>query len=475
MSSQSLNTGKNLKRSMGLTGAMATVVAGTLGAGLFVTLGTASATTGPSIIFVVILAGIIALSIATNYSWIATVFPGAGGSYTYISRTYQNRLAGFVVTWTKWLGFMAADAVLAIGFGSYLQVFYPAIDPTIAGFVLLSVLFVVNVIGVSSYSITQDVMFGLLILSILVLVLPGLGHIDTANYTPFFTGGSGGFINAAFPMFYAYVGIAVAGQMGAEIKRPERNLPLSIMGGTAILTVLYVLTAVVIYGVVSDYHVLANSDRPLVTASKHFLGDAGTDIVAIGGLLATASSVHAVMAAAIKMPYSWSWDDIFPRHYSEVSQRFRTPHWSLLTLYVISSVLIFWSGGLDKALDIATFSYLIAYLVVSATAGYIYMRRPDISARASFQPGAWFYLSVTIAVLGSLTLLSQAIDWGALFSGDFASLPTLQIYIPWLVLGLLVFTAFHARGKQRGTDVETLLAGVPGDDSIVHTFRSSEH
>src|SRR5699024_7654264 len=121
MSNAGLNSDRTLTRSMGPTGAIATVVAGTLGAGLFITLGTASATTGPSIILVVLFAGIMAMCIALNYSWIATIFPGAGGAYTYTSRTSRNRLVGFVITWTKWLGYMAADAVLAIGFGSYFQ------------------------------------------------------------------------------------------------------------------------------------------------------------------------------------------------------------------------------------------------------------------------------------------------------------------------------------------------------------------
>ncbi|RLM52654.1 APC family permease, partial [Halorubrum sp. Atlit-26R] len=143
-------------------------------------------------------------------------------------------------------------------------------------------------------------------------------------------------------LFYAYIGIAVAGQMGAEVKNPSPNLPLAMAGGTAILIFLYVLTAGVIYGVVGDYTVLANSARPLSTAAEVFLGDIGTAIVGIGGLLATASSVHAVMGAGIKMPYSWAWDEVFPKKFSAVSDRFGTPHWSLLTLYVVASGLTFW-------------------------------------------------------------------------------------------------------------------------------------
>ncbi|MFD1515345.1 APC family permease [Halomarina rubra] len=489
MSSEGASADNSLARNMGPLGAVATVVAGTLGAGLFVTLGTASSTTGPSVILVVALSGLLAMAIATNYSWMATIFPGAAGSYTYISRTFDSRLPGFVVTWSKWLGYMAADAVLAIGFGSYLKVFYPnvvlpfGVDFTVgAGFALLTVLFLVNLVGTKGYSVSQNLIFGFLIVSILVLVVPGLFSIDTVNYQPFFTGGLDGFVAAAVPLFYAYIGIAVAAQMGAEVKNPGRNLPLAMVGGTAILIVLYMLTAAVIYGVVGDYTVLANSDRPLATAAEVFLGDIGTGIVAFGGLLATASSVHAVMAAGIKMPYSWSWDEVFPKQFSAVSERFRTPHWSLLTLYLVAAGLTFWSGGLDRALAIATFSYLIAYLTVSLTAGYVYVKRPDIGSRAAFQPGTWFYLSIGVATVGAAALLTQAANWLGVFAVDYGAvfdalsrgalleaagvvnetIPTLSIYVPWLLVGLGIFGVYWYLGNQRGTDVGAILDTLPG-------------
>ena len=449
------NDDRSLSRDIGALGAMSTVVAGTLGAGLFVTLGTASSTTGPSVILVVVVAGLLATAIAVNYSWMATVFPGAAGSYAYVSRTLGNRLPGFLVTWSKWLGYMAADAVLAIGFGSYLQVFFPDLiagegEVALVGFGLLTVLFLVNLVGSRGYSIAQNVIFGLLVVSILVLVIPGTFQIETANYQPFFTGGADGFLAAAVPLFYAYIGIAVAGQMGAEVKNPSRNLPLAMVGGTLVLTLLYIWTAAVIYGVVADYTTLADSARPLADAAETFLGANGSAIVAIGGLLATASSVNAIMAAGIKMPYSWSWDEVFPRWFSAVNDRFGSPHWSLLTLYVVSSALTFYSAGLDQAIKIATFSYLIAYFAVSVTLLYARLARPDVVERAGFDLGGGLYLSGAVGALGALALLTQA------YQGSLA------IYVPWLLVGLVVFGIYWYRGRQAGTDVGAILDTLPG-------------
>jgi APA family basic amino acid/polyamine antiporter len=450
MSNTRTRDDNSLDRDIGLFGAVSTVVAGTLGAGLFVTLGTASSTTGPSVILVVALSGILAMMIAINYSYLATIFPAAGSAYTFLSRCYDNRLIGFVVSWTKWLGFMAADAVLAIGFGSYLQVFYPGIDPAVAGFVLLTVLFLVNLVGTRGYSVSQNVIFGLLILSILVLVIPGSFNIDPANYTPFFTGGLDGLTAAAVPLFYAYIGIAVAGEIGAEVKNPERTLPISMIGGTFVLIVLYMWTAAVIYGVVSDYTVLANSAQPLATAAQAFLGEYATAIVAFGGLMATASSVHAVMLAAVKIPYSWAWDEIFPNWFVQVTERWRTPHWSFATLYVVAGGLTFWSEGLDQAITISTFSYLIAYFAVSVTVAYVYLRRPELAEQAAFDLGRWFYVSTVIGGLGSLLLISQA------YQGS------LVIYVPWLAIGLIVFAVYWYRGQQADTDIAAILNTLPG-------------
>lgn len=461
MASNHRSTG--LARDMGLLAALATVVAGTLGAGLFVTIGTASSTTGPSVILGVLLTGLVGMAIVTYFSWMATIFPAAGGSYTYLSRTFNSRLVGFLVTWTKWLGYIAADAVLAIGFGSYLNVFLPDVPPTVSGFVLLTVLFLINLFGTKAYSASQNIMFGLLVAAILVLVLPGLFSIDPANYRPFFTGGANGFIAAAVPLFYAYIGIEVAAQMGAEVKNPARNLPLAMIGGIGILIALFMLTAVVIYGVVNDYTVLANSDRPLVTAANAFLGEYAVILVGIGGLLATATSVHAVMMAAIKLPYSWSWDEIFPRWFSHVNARFRTPHWSLLVLYIGASLLMLWSGGLDRAIAIATFAYLVAYIGVAAAAFYIYVKRPELAARAAFHPGPWFYVPLLVGGLGSIAIISQAAEWVALFTGRFGELTTFSVYLPWLAIGLVVYGIYHYLGKRRRTDVTAILATIPGD------------
>ena len=455
MSNAERNDDRSLARNIGPLGAMSTVVAGTLGAGLFVTLGTASSTTGPSVILVVAVAGALATAIAINYSWMATVFPGAAGSYAYVSRTFNTRLPGFLVTWSKWLGYMAADAVLAIGFGSYLQVFFPDLiagqsEVALVGFGLLTVLFLVNLIGSRGYSLVQNVIFGLLVVAILVLVIPGTGTIETANYQPFFTGGFDGFFAAAVPLFYAYIGIAVAGQMGAEVKNPSRNLPLAMVGGTLILTILYMWTAAVIYGVVADYTVLADSARPLADAAETFLGANGAAIVAIGGLLATASSVNAVMAAGIKMPYSWSWDGVFPRWFSAVSDRFGSPHWSLLTLYAVSSALTFFTAGLDQAIKIATFSYLIAYFAVSVTLLYARAARPELIEQAGFDLGGWLYLTGAVGALGAFALLTQA------YQGS------LVIYVPWILVGIAVFGIYWYRGQQAGTDVEAILDTLPG-------------
>src|SRR5699024_8514485 len=122
------------------------------------------------------------------------------------------------------------------------------VDPTLAGFGLLTVLFLINLLGVRGYSLLQDVMFWILLACIFFLIVPGLGHIHPASYQPFFTGGVGGFLAAAIPLFYAFIGIEVGSQFGAEVRNPGRNLPLGIIGGTSFLVLLYIWTAIVIYG-----------------------------------------------------------------------------------------------------------------------------------------------------------------------------------------------------------------------------------
>ncbi|MFB6282706.1 MAG: APC family permease [Halobacteria archaeon] len=450
MTDGSSKSDKALSREIGPLGAIATVVAGTLGAGVFVTLGTASTTTGPSVTLIIAVTGLIAMAIAVNYSWLATIFPASGSTYSYISRVYRNRLGGFFGTWSLWLGYMAAVAVVALGFGSYLQVFVPGISQQYAAIGLITVLFLINLLGAQKYSTSQNIIFILLLLSISVLIVPGTFQVNPENFTPFFTGNLEGAFAAAVPLFYAYLGIAVAGDIGAEVKNPSRNLPLAMVGGTLILIALYMWTSLVIYGEVTDYHVLANSDRPLSTAASTFLGPKATGFVAFGGLLATASSVNAVMAAATKLPYCWSWDEVFFTKFSEVNSRWRTPHWSLFTLFVVSVGLTFWSKGLDRVIAISTMSYLIAYGMTSFTAIYLYVKKPNLKKKAGFNPGWKIYVSGILGVGGSILLISQAYQ------------DALIIYIPWLAVGLVIFGAYWYHGKKKDVDVDVILDTLPG-------------
>jgi amino acid transporter len=168
------------------------------------------------------------------------------------------------------------------------------------------------------------------------------------------------------------------------------------------------------------------------------------------------------MAAGVKMPYSWAWDEVFPRWFASVSDRFGTPHFSLVTLWAVATGLTLWTTGLNQAIAIATFSYLIAYLTVSGTLLYVYFRKPGLRSEAAFDYGALLVGSGLIAVLGAGLLLTQAASWGALFTGQFGALSTLAIYIPWMLVGGIVFGVYWYLGEQSGTDVSAILDTLPG-------------
>jgi APA family basic amino acid/polyamine antiporter len=129
------------------------------------------------------------------------------------------------------------------------------------------------------------------------------------------------------------------------------------------------------------------------------------------------------MAAGIKMPYSWAWDEVFPKKFSEVSDRFGTPHWSLLTLYAVASGLTFWSTGLSQAIAIATFSYLIAYAAVSVTVLYVLLTGSSLAQEAGFTRPLLLGATGVVGAVGAGGLLTQA------YQGS------LSVYVPWVAVG----------------------------------------
>src|SRR5437764_12211056 len=222
-----------LRRDLGTVESYAALIGILVGAGIFKVTSDAGAITGPSVIlsYILLMPAILATSIPYAAYISTPLGREPGGEYLHISRTLGGFGIAYVGSWLKIIAYVGAGAYLASALADYI---IELSGRRISGEVyhqLLAVgsllfFYLVHVVGVRWFGRIQVAMCVLLGLAILVLVIPGLVAIHTANYSPFFTNGWSGLTASFAPLFFSYAGFESLAQTAGETKDSTRNLPL---------------------------------------------------------------------------------------------------------------------------------------------------------------------------------------------------------------------------------------------------------
>ncbi|SVB32424.1 uncharacterized protein METZ01_LOCUS185278, partial [marine metagenome] len=175
-----------LRRDLGSLSGYATIVGILVGAGIFRVTGEAGAVAGSSVPFAYLLFAPIVLATALAYSVFSSTPLGnrPGGAYLHISRTFGNYYIGFVAMWMKLVAFVGAISFMSTSFGEYMNFFIPGQDPRFWAVIVLLVFYGINIFGIKYYGRVQIGMLIVLMISIVLLVVPGLAAVDLSYYDP---------------------------------------------------------------------------------------------------------------------------------------------------------------------------------------------------------------------------------------------------------------------------------------------------
>lgn len=235
------------QRKIGWQAAMAIVIANMVGTGVFTTLGfqLESVQSIWGILLLWIVGGVISLLGAFSYAEIGTHLPKSGGEYHFLSKTIHP-LAGYLSGWVSLtVGFAAPVALAAMAMGAYLDKFVPVSGMAIAitSILLISV---VHSINLKNSSLFQGTFTWLKVLLIIGMILAGLLYFPNSTPVEWSPNWSSEIFTPSFAIAliyvtYAYSGWNASAYIVGEIKNPNRNLPISLVGGTLLVSVLYVL------------------------------------------------------------------------------------------------------------------------------------------------------------------------------------------------------------------------------------------
>lgn len=389
-----------LRRELGLGGAVALGVGGTVGGGIYVLVGAAAGEAGPAALVAFGIAFLASLMIALPYAELACRYPLAGGGYAF-ARAVFGRHMGFLMGWGFWGAYLFISGYVTLGFGGYLES-VTGIPRVVAAIGLVGVCLGVNLLGVRVTGAVQGVLIGIALLGLLGFAFWGLGSVDLHHFEPFAPHGLSGVLAASLLAFLAFGGFDMVAAAGEEIADPERNLPRAILITLGAVLVLYLLVAFVAVGVLSSA-TLGSSTAPLADAAESFGGSAARGVVVAAALLTTAATANAVLVVTSRISFAMARDGVMPRALAVVSPRTGTP-WGALAASAALLAAVALTDSVSFVASVGGFIY-VCHFVVPLVA-LVVLRRRGVGGSAFTTPARWLVLPM--AFLACAVLLAAS-------------------------------------------------------------------
>jgi basic amino acid/polyamine antiporter, APA family len=487
---ESEQPGTRLRRTLGPVQLTFLGIGGIVGAGIFSMVGAAASKAGPALVISFILVAVACVFAGLCYAEFASMIPVAGSAYTYAYATlgqfvawiigwdlileyavgnvavalswsnyFQTLLRGLQVTWPIWLGVdyrsaaQATSAVAEAKAKNTLADLDPAVlrdaqaltdAPSIAGvpivFDLPAVLIVVFITcllvrGIRESSAFNTTMVVLKLAIIGLFVGVGSFYVAPDNWTPFAPNGFKGITLAVGAVFFAYIGFDAISTAAEETRDPQRNMPIGIIASLIVCTIIYVVVALVLTGMVS-WDRFAGSADPLAKAFYERGQNWIAGIIALGAVFATTSVLLVFQLGQPRIFLAMARDRLLPDWAGRVHQRFRTPHVAtMLSGAAVASLAA--TANIDETADVCSIGTLFAFIVVAA--GVIVLRLTQPQRARTFRTPLFPWVPIAAIVSCSLVMLQlPRAAW-------------IRFGI-WLVVGLVIYFLYgHRRSNEPGT------------------------
>ncbi len=429
-----------------------------IGAGIFTLTGVAASNhAGPAVVYAFILAAVGCAFAGLCYSEFSTMIPIAGSAYTYAYAT-MGEIIAWIIGWALVLEYAVGAATVSVSwsatFVSILKDFgieFPhsivasPYDPTPGSLNLVAVLILIAISTILIVGIQESAKFNSLIVVVKVTVVVlfiGLGYtyINHSNYTPFLpentTGqfgkfGWSGVLAAAGQIFFAYIGFDAVSTAAQEAKNPKRDMPIGIIGSLAICTVLYILYAMVLTGVV-NYKEL-NVAAPLAVAVDRmndmpWLGK----LMKLGSLAGLTSVMLVMLLGQSRVFYSMSRDGLLPKTFSTLHPKFFTPYLSNIILMIFVSIGAAFTP-IAQLGNLTSIGTLFAFVLVCIA--IIIMRKSQPNLPRPFKTP----LVPLVPILGVISNFALMYGLDSL---------TWTAFLIWMAIGLVIYFTYsknHSR------------------------------
>src|SRR5918997_1288653 len=329
--------GTQLNRTVGPLDLTALGIGAIIGTGIFVIIGEAIALSGPGIVISFALAGVTCVFSALAYAELASTLPVSGSAYTYAYATMGEALA-WIIGWDLLLEYGVAVAAVSVGWGAYFVELLDSIfgvtlsesitlppgdggDVNVPALLLVVVIAGLLIAGVRQSARSNTVMVITKVLVLIFFIAVAFSAFDGDHFSDFAPNAFDGIEEAAALIFFAYIGFDAVSTGSEETRRPQRDLPIAIVGSLMIATVLYILVAVAAGGALPAGPPGGPGAPPFGGLSPGGGGGWGADIVAFGALVAITSVVLTILYGQTRVAFSMCRDGLMPERLATVWER----------------------------------------------------------------------------------------------------------------------------------------------------------
>ncbi|MBI3047867.1 MAG: amino acid permease [Acidobacteria bacterium] len=474
---------RSLKRVLGGGDLVMLAIGAVIGAGIFGAIGTAAAGqtgpggevirygAGPALVFSFVLLGGACALAALCYAELAAMIPQAGSAYAYSYATL-GELVAWIIGWDLILEYAVGNVAVAISWGDYFTTLLggagidlpawlttgyrtallsanPAVHglleaaPRLAGlpvvvnlpaFAIVMVITWLLLRGARESSTANNVMVVIKLAALGLFVAVGLMNIDPANYTPFVPNGFAGIHQGAAIVFFAYIGFDAISTAAEETRDPQRNLPIGIIGGLAVCTVIYVLVGAVLTGMVPSSE-LAVAD-PLARALE-LAGYSGVGwLVALGAVVSMSAVLLVFQYGQPRIFFAMARDGLLPAWAARVDPKTRIPYATTLVTGVLVAIASL-VGDAAETYDLTNIGTLFAFALVCS--GVLVLRVAEPGRPRPFKvPLVWVVAPLGVAACLFVTIGLPRQAW--------------ERFAVWLVVGAAIYFSYgyrHSRLRRR--------------------------
>jgi len=387
-------------------------IAAVIGAGIFSTIGTAAYNGGPGIVFLFVITAVTCGFSALCYAEFASRVPIAGSAYTYAYVSF-GELVAWIIGWALILEYAIGNIVVAIswsgyfdnllqGFGIHLPGWLltdpvtavknfeeasaasgqaltdgmrEALDtynnaPIIAGHrffmnlpacIIVILITILAYIGIKESKKTTNFMVIFKIVVIILVIILGFFYVTPSNWKPFLPNGFGGVMAGVSAVFYAYIGFDAISTTAEECRNPQRDLPRGMIYSLIICTVLYILIALVLTGMV-NYSELKVNDPLAYVFEKLQLKKVGY-LISVSAVIATTSVLLVFQLGQPRIWMTMSRDGLMPKQFAKVHPKFHTPSFAtVITGFIVAIPALFLPSSLMT--ELTSIGTLFAFVLV---------------------------------------------------------------------------------------------------------------